>query len=98
MTQLVGRLERDGLVRRVPDPHDGRGVLVEATDPGREVLARVETEYSAVLDALLDRLDEPDREAIGAALPALTRLAAAADEPAPPTRQSAGLVTARRPA
>src|SRR5690242_6512798 len=45
MTQLVGRLERGGLVRRVPDPHDGRGVLVEATDPGREVLGRMETEY-----------------------------------------------------
>jgi DNA-binding MarR family transcriptional regulator len=98
MTQLVGRLQRDGLVRRVPHPEDGRGVLVEATDLGREVLGRVEAEYSAALDALLDRLDPADREAIGAGLPALTRLAAAADEPATPLGRPARLTTARRPA
>lgn len=103
MTQLVGRLERDGLVRRVPYPHDGRGVQVEVTDVGRNVLARVDAQYAAVLDALLERLDERDQGAIGAALPALARLVAAADRPETPTGQddSTGPVpapaTARRP-
>ncbi|MFI5952923.1 MarR family winged helix-turn-helix transcriptional regulator [Cryptosporangium sp. NPDC051539] len=74
MTQLVGRLERADLVRRVPDPHDGRGVLVELTDGGRAQLARTQAGYAATLDTLLSRLDEDDRAAIAAALPALGRL------------------------
>jgi DNA-binding MarR family transcriptional regulator len=35
VTNAVDRLERDGLVRRVPHPTDGRGVLAAITDPGR---------------------------------------------------------------
>jgi DNA-binding MarR family transcriptional regulator len=98
MTQLVGRLERDGLVSRAPDPYDGRGVLVEITQRGREALDRLESDYSAVLDALLGRLDEADRQAIGAALAALMRLAAAADEQTTPINQAAGPSTAGRQA
>lgn len=36
MTQLVDRLEADGLVRRVDDPADRRAVRAEITPPGRE--------------------------------------------------------------
>lgn len=83
MTQLVGRLERDGLVHRIPSPHDGRGVLVEVTDAGRALLERNRAQYAAALDAFLERLDADDRRAIGAALPALTRLVHAAERGAP---------------
>lgn len=83
MTQLVGRLERDGLVHRIPSPHDGRGVLVEVTDAGRALLERNRAQYAAALDAFLERLDEDDRRTIGAALPALTRLVHAAERGAP---------------
>jgi DNA-binding MarR family transcriptional regulator len=82
MTQLVGRLERDGLVRRTSAPADRRGVLVEVTDAGRQALARGQAQYAAVLDELLGRLAPVDRDAIGAALPALSRLADAAGQPA----------------
>jgi DNA-binding MarR family transcriptional regulator len=34
VTQLVDRLEADGLVRRMPDPDDRRGVLARATEEG----------------------------------------------------------------
>jgi len=40
MTRLVDGLERDGYVRRRPDPSDARGVLVEATAAGRRILIR----------------------------------------------------------
>jgi DNA-binding MarR family transcriptional regulator len=40
MTRLVDGLERDGHVRRRPDPTDARGVLVVATATGRRVLAK----------------------------------------------------------
>jgi DNA-binding MarR family transcriptional regulator len=36
MTQLIDRLETDGLVRRIDDPHDRRSVRAELTPLGRE--------------------------------------------------------------
>jgi DNA-binding MarR family transcriptional regulator len=39
VTNIVDRLQADGLVRRTPHPTDGRTTLVEITDPGRERLA-----------------------------------------------------------
>ncbi|MBG0828365.1 MarR family transcriptional regulator [Planomonospora sp. ID67723] len=38
VTNTVDRLERAGLVRRMRNPRDGRGVLAEITDRGREVV------------------------------------------------------------
>jgi DNA-binding MarR family transcriptional regulator len=40
VTNTVDRLERDGLVRRRPNPRDGRGTLAEITPGGREVVTR----------------------------------------------------------
>jgi DNA-binding MarR family transcriptional regulator len=45
MTNRLDRMEAAGLVRRVPDPSDRRGVLVEMTDKGEQVLDQ------AVLDS-----------------------------------------------
>jgi DNA-binding MarR family transcriptional regulator len=39
ITKLVDELERLDLVRREPDPDDGRGVIVKYTDRGRAGLA-----------------------------------------------------------
>lgn len=41
MTHLVDRLERAGLVERVADPEDRRGLLVGLTRKGRALVARV---------------------------------------------------------
>lgn len=40
MTQLIARLQGDGLVTRDPDPADGRVVRVGITDKGSAVLSR----------------------------------------------------------
>ncbi|MEV0108493.1 MarR family transcriptional regulator [Nocardia sp. NPDC050799] len=37
ITQLIARLERDGLALRRRDPGDGRAVIVHLTDAGRQV-------------------------------------------------------------
>jgi DNA-binding MarR family transcriptional regulator len=74
MTQLVTRLERDGLVRRTASSDDRRGVLVGVTDAGRELVERRRAERAAALQDLLGRLDRPDQEVIANALPALARL------------------------
>src|SRR5690606_40003864 len=38
VTNIVDRLEADGLVKRVPHPSDRRATLVEITEPGRQRL------------------------------------------------------------
>ena len=40
VTNTIDRLERDGFVRRMPNPRDRRGTLAEITPSGREVMAR----------------------------------------------------------
>lgn len=40
VTNATARLERDGLVRRRPNPADGRGTLAEITAEGRRVARR----------------------------------------------------------
>lgn len=47
MTNRMDRLEKTGLVRRVPDPRDRRGVLVELTEDGRTTIDRAVTEQAA---------------------------------------------------
>lgn len=73
MTQLVTRLERAGLVRRVADASDGRGVLVEITDAGEEMFLRRRAERANALEALIDELTVEERQAVQIALPALAR-------------------------
>ncbi|MBI4513044.1 MAG: MarR family transcriptional regulator [Gemmatimonadetes bacterium] len=73
MTQLVDRLETEGLVARIADPDDRRSVLAALTDEGRrryvsgiQVVGRVEEEFfgrlgrrdRAGFHACLDRLLE----------------------------------------
>src|SRR5258705_8318508 len=56
MTQLVSRLERDGLADRVADQVDGRVVLVKITTAGAAVLRRRRQARSRRLTELLDQL------------------------------------------
>ncbi len=72
LSRRVARLEEDGLVERVPDPRDGRGVLVRLTRAGRAALRsaaivhiagveraftdRISDEEAAVLARVFDRL------------------------------------------
>lgn len=75
LTQLVTRLERDGLVERRPDPADGRAVLVHITDSGRKIGQARHEDRGRHLIPLIAQLTPAERQAIAAALPALTRLA-----------------------
>jgi DNA-binding MarR family transcriptional regulator len=79
ITQLVTRLERDGLVERRPDPADGRGVLVHITEAGRAVVAARRADRVARLIPVLDQLTPGERGAIAAALPAIRRIAELGD-------------------
>ena len=74
MTQLVNRMEADGLVVRTRSDDDRRGVLVGLAGHGRGLLRARRERRIALLDMLAARLDEADRAAIEGALPALGRL------------------------
>jgi DNA-binding MarR family transcriptional regulator len=74
MTQQVTRMERDGLVRRIASTDDRRGVLVEATDAGADLVRQRRAERAEALRELMDRLDPQERSAAAIALPALARV------------------------
>jgi DNA-binding MarR family transcriptional regulator len=74
MTRVLAALAERGLVVREPDPSDARSVLVSLSSAGREALARIRSERTALLGARLARLDPAQREALTAALPALEAL------------------------
>jgi DNA-binding MarR family transcriptional regulator len=75
ITQLVTRLERDGLVQRKPDPSDGRAVLVHITTLGAEIIESRRSDRIIKIAKLIQGLAPEERSAIASALPALTRLA-----------------------
>jgi DNA-binding MarR family transcriptional regulator len=74
VTSIVDRLEKAGLVIRKPHPEDGRAVLAEITDRGREL---VEEATKALLDADfgLDALDEAGLRALSELLRPVRRAA-----------------------
>ena len=74
MTQLVTRLEKDGLAARGSDPGDGRVVVVSITEAGRAVVQRRRSANAEALAERLERLPAEDRAAILAVLPAMERL------------------------
>jgi DNA-binding MarR family transcriptional regulator len=68
VSQLVDRLEADGLVRRVEDPRDRRCVRAALTDLGRERQAAGERRLESVRDQIVETLSEVDRGALERAL------------------------------
>jgi DNA-binding MarR family transcriptional regulator len=59
VTSRIDRLERRGFVRRLDDPNDRRGVIIELTDEGLAVVDAAVTANSVSDRQLLARLD-PD--------------------------------------
>jgi DNA-binding MarR family transcriptional regulator len=68
MTNRIDRLTERGLVRREPDPHDRRGVLVLLTDAGRDRVDAAFTDLLAGEQALLTGLTQRQRESLAGLL------------------------------
>ena len=68
VTSRLDRLEHRGFVRRLPDPDDRRGVIVELTDEGREVVDAAVAANAASDRQLLERLDPHEIETLEALL------------------------------
>jgi DNA-binding MarR family transcriptional regulator len=52
VTNVIDRLEAAGLVRREPNPRDGRGTLAVITDEGRKVADKATVEFNNARFAL----------------------------------------------
>jgi DNA-binding MarR family transcriptional regulator len=68
ITQLVDRLEADGLVRRVNDPSDRRSVRAELTELGVERQAAGAEEVARVQKEISGRLSSQDLSSLESAL------------------------------
>jgi DNA-binding MarR family transcriptional regulator len=71
ITQLVDRLEADGLVRRVDDPADRRSVRAELTVLGIDKQAQGALEMERVQDGISRRLSASDLASLKSVLGAL---------------------------
>lgn len=60
ITHTVGRLEKEGLVQRIPDPNDGRGTLVAITDQGITLINTATPALNAFFQDF--GLDKTDRD------------------------------------
>jgi DNA-binding MarR family transcriptional regulator len=79
LSRLVDSLVERGMVIRVRDPDDARSSLVSATADGLAFLEDLRRNGTTLIDAGLRSLGDMDRAAVLAALPALERLADAAE-------------------
>ncbi len=64
ITSRLDRLERRGYVKRKPDPGDRRGVLVELTSAGRDVLDQAVSANSGGEKELLAKLTKLEQKAL----------------------------------
>ena len=77
MTGLVDTLERDGLVRRVPDREDRRMMSVVLTPKARQFLSRMLPGHFQLMAALTSTLSESERQTLVTLLNKIIEQAAA---------------------
>ncbi len=76
MTQTIADLEGDGLIARRPDPADGRRILVELTEQGREILEADRRKREGWLaHAIAEDVSAEERRVLTQAIELLRRLA-----------------------
>jgi DNA-binding MarR family transcriptional regulator len=68
MTELVARLQREGLVTRLSDPQDARATLVDITARGRARRVKLQKSVHDRLVALLDMLPAESRATLSLAM------------------------------
>ena len=96
MTNRLDRLEQAGLVRRLPDPDDRRGVLVELTEDGRELVDAAVDAHRGLSKRLLGGLDAGEREELERLLRKLLQPLDRDEAPAPASLFPIGRVAPRR--
>ena len=68
MAQLLARMERDGLVSRIPDPADGRSKLIQLTDHAIAMRPKGRAVMEATSERGLAGLSNEERAQLGVLL------------------------------
>lgn len=94
---VLSRLERRGLVQRVPSPVDGRSVVLRLTPAGRRLLRRAPAPATSEIVEAIARLTPTELRMLRAGLSALAREAQFKIDDSPMLFQDPGMdVNARR--
>jgi DNA-binding MarR family transcriptional regulator len=72
-TNMVHRLEKKALIRRVANPRDRRQVGLALTDAGREIIQRVDQERRQRFASVLAQMEPAERSAFIEGLSAFIR-------------------------
>jgi len=64
VSQMLGALERRGLITREPDPGNRRTIIVKLTEKGNEMISDFEREFDTYLVMLIERFGEKDTREI----------------------------------
>jgi DNA-binding MarR family transcriptional regulator len=73
LSRLLDRLENQNLIKRRPDPEDGRSRLIEITEQGRELRRRMWPIYRTVVHNVIgSQLTAADMKALAELLSALS--------------------------
>ena len=68
MTGLIQRAEEAGLVRRAPDPEDGRSTLIELTEAGRRANTAFRATVGERITRMIGTLPPDEQKALSMAL------------------------------
>lgn len=68
LSNRIRKLEEKGLLVRSPDSSDGRGVVLKATEKGRELTLQAITSHVDVESQLVEGLTDAEREELAALL------------------------------
>lgn len=93
MTGLIDTLERDGLVRREPDPNDRRMMSVLLTPKAETFLTDLLPAHFQIMARLMAALSENERKTLVRLLTKILQTASELAAPARPTSPEAGLRT-----
>lgn len=67
-SELIGKMEADGLIDRTPDADDGRAYILKLTDAGKEAAAEVVAERREQDQRLFSALSDEEKEQLTALL------------------------------
>ncbi|WP_372967726.1 MarR family winged helix-turn-helix transcriptional regulator [Microbacterium sp.] len=60
VSRLIDRMVTRGLVSKCPDPDDGRGALIRATDAGAKAFRSIATVHGRSIASRMSRLDDEE--------------------------------------
>lgn len=75
MSQILAKMDKTGIIKRIPDKEDGRKVLVSLTPFGKKMVEQTRYERDEWLREIIERtLSEREKERLLKLLPLLIRL------------------------